>query len=150
MNKRQLKGKEISEVIHTMYGSEPHNILIYHETADKGVEYCINRTIADFVLNDVKIYALENNGHLIAYFGEQPVDGMNWLTGFMILPEMRKSMKAPVWKAIVNHFNGNFKTGIYSKNNRARSYLMKFGCKLIEKKDYTHGPSEIFEYKENV
>lgn len=146
MNKREVKNQEITQLIHQMYESDPEHVVTFHETGNEGLQFCINRTIADYILNGVKVYALEDNNNLIAYFGEQNINNDRWLTGFMILPEMRKTMKSQVWNDIVNHFNGTLKVGLYIKNNPARKYLMKSGCKLIETKIHTYGPCEIFEY----
>jgi hypothetical protein len=144
MNKKLLNNKEIAEMIRDLYESDQEHILNVHETSEKGLEYCINRTIADYVCNNIKIYSLNIDNKLIAYFGEEDLNGERWLTGFMIKPEMRSIYKKEVWNNILDHFKGQFKVGLYSKNIPGIKFLEKNGCRLIENSYNTYGEGKIF------
>ena len=144
MIKRELNSLEIAQMVKEFYNSDPEHILSVHETAERGLDFCINRTIADYLTNDIKIYGLDSNGKLVAYFGEERSNGERWLTGFMILPEYRKDFKSKVWNTILDHFKGSFKVGLYSKNVPAIKFLENNGCKFISNDINVYGEGKIF------
>lgn len=144
MKKRELNNLEIAQIVKEFYNSDADHILSVHETSEHGLEFCINRTIADYLTNNIKIYGLESNGKLIAYFGEELDCNGKWLTGFMVKPEYRKQFKSEVWNTILDHFNGSFKVGLYSKNTPAIKFLETNGCKFICNDINVYGEGKIF------
>jgi len=151
MNKRLLNNDELMGMIRKCYESDKEHMLKYHITAELGLDYCVNRTLFDFVLSNINAYALEHDGKFVGYFGDEWCSPDRWLTGFFIMPEFRKNLKVDVWNMIVDHFNGPFKSGLYSKNEPAKKFLMKNGCKLLEEKSAPLGHACIFQFsKENI
>lgn len=128
MLKIKLYNTEILGMLRNCYESDVEHILSVHITGDKGLDYCIDRTLADLVLNDVIVYAIYNNTEFMGYFGDES----GYLTGFFLMPNKRKDFKKDFWNEIVKHFNGSFKAGIYNKNEPAKKFLTKNGCNLIK------------------
>lgn len=146
ITKTLLKNEEIPQMIRKCYESDVEHILKVHVTGDKGLEFCINQTIVDLILNNVKVYVIYDNNEFVAYFGEELVNNDKYLTGFFIAPEKRKTHKNAFWKEVVKHFNKNFKVNIYNKNEPARNFLVKNGCKLNNSNEI----GLFFEYKECI
>lgn len=130
-------------MIRHCYESDINHMLQYHITSDLGIEHCIHRTVSDLVLNDVQIFKVILDNKFIGYFGDK--QGLE-LSGFFIMPEFRKTHKKQFWNKVVNHFNGNFKCGVFDKNEPAKKFLIKNGCNLIN----TIGNGLIFEYMECI
>jgi hypothetical protein len=150
MEKRLLKNDELMSMIRKCYESDTEHMLKYHVTGDLGLDYCVNRTLFDFVLSNINAYALENNGEFIGYFGDEWCSPDRWLTGFFIMPEKRKELKKDVWNIIIEHFKGPFKSGLYDKNEPAKKFLIKNGCKLVKEVNAPLGFACVFEYNKEI
>jgi len=146
MEKRLLNKDELMGMLRKCYESDKEHMLKYHITGELGIDYCVNRTLFDFVLSNVNAFALEQNGKFVGYFGDEWCSPDRWLTGFFIMPEFRKTIKADVWKAITDHFDGSFKVGLYDKNYPAKKFLMKNNCKLVKEVNAPMGYACVFEY----
>lgn len=140
LNKKLLKNEEVLEVIRKCYESDNVFIKKYHELSNSSLEECINRTVSDLISNNISIYGLYLNNNFIGYFGDNK---KGWLTGFFIIPKMRKNKKE-VWNAINSHFNGNFKMGILTKNKPAKRFFIQNGCKFSHYELSFDGLGEIF------
>lgn len=153
MDKVLIKNKqELTDLITKCYESDPYFISNYHATHGYSLNSCVNTTINDLTNDcDVDVYALYNNNSLIGYFGEEK-DGLDkWMTGFFILKDKRSLFKKEVWDSIVNHFDNNFLTCIYFKNESAKKFLTKNGCTLMTNIPSINGLSSVFAYsKENI
>ena len=134
-------------MIRKCYESSPILINNYHVLAGSPVNKCIYRTVLDFKKWNVKVHTLEHDGKFVGYFGEELVGTENWLTGFFIMPEFRKSLGKDFWNMVTEHFNGSFKAGLYSHNIPAIKFLMKNGCEMTKIIDNN---VLVFEHKENI
>lgn len=141
--------KELLKLIRQFYESDFDHIMEVHETSRNGMEFCINRTVADYVLNDVAIYKIIAKDKLIGYFGDYDLNNEKWLTGFFIFPDKRKEYKNQVWEMISNHFNGQFKVGSYLKNKAFSRFLEKNDCKFLEEIMLPDGPANVYIYGES-
>lgn len=147
MLKREIRNNEIPEMLHTCYESDPDFIAKYHVYSGLSLEECIYKSIADLILNDIKVYVLEDNNQLIGYFGEDTIDNKPCLTGFFIVKEHRKLHKNAFWDSVIDHFNKDFKVAVHNKNKPAKYFLRASGCKFIENVTTLNGEGAIFEYK---
>jgi hypothetical protein len=150
MIKRQLKNNEILKMIRICYESDLDFIAKYHVYSPADLDECIYKSVADLILNDIKIFILENNNELIGYFGEDVIDNKKCLTGFFIVKDKRKDYKKEFWSIIINHFDNNFKVAVHNINKPAKYFLRVNGCKFIENIEAPNGVGAIFEYKGNI
>lgn len=150
MQKTLLKNDEIPAVIRKCYESDKDHMLKYLFDAEMGLDYSINRTANDFIKNNINIYTIYNNKDFIGYFGEEALNGDNYLSGFFIMPEKRKEFKSSFWKAIKAHFLGNFKVFMSDLNQPAKKFLLKNNCILINQfNSDDYGIMNLLEYKEH-
>lgn len=147
MIKSRLNDKDLFQMIRKCYESDKDHILKVHVVGNLGLDACIDRTVFDLVNHSVDIYTLEDKEEFIGYFGEG-ID--KTLTGFFISPEKRKLCKKEFWNVVTNHFNKDFKIGIYAKNIPAINFLMNNGCKMIDLIHSPDGEGMIFEYRESI
>lgn len=148
MHKTLLSKNEIFDVIVNCYQSDRDLISKFHVVSGSGLSSCVDRTVSDFINNDINIYSISDNNQFIGYFGES--EG-KFLNGFFIMPERRKSHKNKVWKMIQSHFNNDFKAAIYSKNSRAVKFLTNNGGILEDIMITNDGIGQVFNFvKENT
>lgn len=143
MNKILIYQSEIFDLIVNCYQTDNAFIKNYHELSSSTLSACVDRTVSDFINNNVSVYKLTDKEELIGYFGEHD----NWLTGFFIIPKKRKEYKAKVWNQIVNHFKTNFNVGILIKNKPARQFLLTNGCISQRIQNSNDGIGEIMIYE---
>lgn len=143
MHKVLIPQSEIFDLIVNCYQTDNAFIKNYHELSNSTLSMCVDRTVSDFINNNVNVYKLTDKEELIGYFGEYN----NWLTGFFILPIKRKEYKIKVWNQIINHFKTNFNIGILIKNKPARQFLMANGCVSLGLQNSNDGIGEIMIYK---
>lgn len=144
MTKKLLQDKEIADIIRYCYESDNKFIENYHELAGYSLNDCTNRTVNDFKNYKIEVYSIYLNNNFIGYFGDNK---QGWLTGFFIMPKMRK-YKKEVWNLIDSHFNGNFKIGILTHNKPAKKFFIENGCKFSHVEFSLDGLGEIY-IKEN-
>lgn len=143
MNKQLVSQSEIFDLIVNCYQTDNAFIKKYHELSGSTLSACVDRTVSDFINNNVNVYKLTDKEDLIGYFGEHN----NWLTGFFILPNKRKQYKTKVWNQVINHFDKDFNVGILLKNKPARKFLLNNGCITQEIQISNDGIGEIMIYK---
>lgn len=150
MKKEKLDNTELKSMLTRCYSSDKELIEKFHVLSGSSIEDCVNRTCQDFFSCKVDIFVvLSDSGDFIGYFGEEFLDNEKWLSGFFIMPEHRKTSK-DVWKLIKEHFNCDFKVGLFTKNKRAKRFIMKNGGQLEQIILTKDGLGEIFICKNEV
>lgn len=138
---------DIESVIRECYSSDKDVVNKFHVVAGQGLDNCVKRTVNDLIMNDVNVYKLLNqDGTLLGYFGEK----YGWLVGFFLMPQFRQDHKNVFWNTIKSHLGDKFKIGIFSKNSRAKSFLIKNGCVVDYSLPTEDGLGEILSYKEVI
>jgi predicted acetyltransferase len=131
MNKVLLTNNDLVGMIRHCYESDVEHMMKYLLCSDQGLEFCIYKSVADFIANNITIYSLFDNNNFVGYFGEEPAKSDKFLTGFFIMPEYRKTLKKEFFHEIVKHFNGKFKAALPISNKPAQNFLLKNGCEIM-------------------
>ncbi len=123
---------DIRGVIETCYGSGDSELIdLFHVIAPASVKDCAEKTIKDLVEANVEMYTIRtDNGDnaLIAYFGKEVLQGINFLTGFFIMPEHRNDEgRKAFWVAVRSVMDAEFFSMVHPKNIRAVKFLLKEG-----------------------
>ena len=151
MRKQLLSKNEIFDVIVNCYQSDNDLVNKYHVIAGSGLSSCVDRTVYDFVNNDISIYKVVDNKDFIGYFGEEIIEDELFLTGFFIMPQFRTSKtKDSFWNMVINHFNSDFKIGLYNNNTRAINFLEKQGCILDSEVKTQDGVGHIYKFMKEI
>lgn len=133
----QSKWKEMLE---RCFSSDPELIQRWHIESGTNVETCVNRTLTDLLSSpNLKIYSIEADNEFAGYFGKETLEEYRFMTGFFIMPRFRNRVFiGKFWKIARTIFKGHsFIIGIYTKNERARKFLLKEGELIYQDENIT-------------
>jgi hypothetical protein len=117
-----------SSLILECFKTDPELIEKWHIEAPASVENCAKRTTEDLKKANVSVYELiDTKNNTIGYFGKEILNNNEYLSGFFIKPEYRNKETIKEFWNCVNLImdNNQFFCGIYKKNTKAYSFLMK-------------------------
>jgi hypothetical protein len=91
------------------------------------LEDCVERTYNDLLNTEkLRFYKLVLNEITVGYFCVEILKGVKFLTGFALKPNYRtQELKRKFWEIVNEKMNGDYYCGIYSKNKRAKGFLIK-------------------------
>ena len=102
MEKILIKPEDYEALVRECYESDKDHISKIHFYSDLGFEACIKNTARDAWIYNVQWYKVLEDNKTVGYFGHEVFNEQDWLTGFFIKPEFRKS-KQDFWKVITDH-----------------------------------------------
>lgn len=132
------KSTDIEGIIKKCYPTDQELIEKYHVLAPTTIEDAEKHTIAalkrSIDAGILTVYELSKNGYFVGYFGKEVVAGMDYLTGFFLLPEYRDSENVVrFWRIVKAKFDKTIFTYLYEKNTRAIKFIQKKGFKLNDR-----------------
>jgi hypothetical protein len=139
--------EEVKAIIQDCFSGDDDLINKYHIKAGSPLYDCVDDTfnvLRYYTNNDFEFYKV-TEGETIGFIGIEP--GLNYLTTFCLKMEHRtEKNKFELW-CFIRDLLKNFNCALYKKNQRAITYLIKCGCKVIERKNYNNEPIVILNYK---
>lgn len=133
MTVKEVNICEYKTLLTELYKEDDDLLNKYHISSGKGLEYCVDKTVRDFLsFSSYKLYKILVDNQVVAFFGKEYVDGIWFMTGFFIKINYRtKNFVYLFWKNVKKTFSQkHIYCNIYKKNTRAQKFLEKNG-KLV-------------------
>lgn len=127
--------QRIFAILYECFKSDYELVQKWHIIAPDSIKNCAQRTFDDLMrCENLKFYSVYYGQVLIGYFGIEVYGGSSFLTGFMVQKEQRtKDNLVAFWDIIITAFKGGmFFSGVWSKNERAKQYLLNRGGQVVE------------------
>lgn len=126
------------------YAADPELVSRWHTVAGQGLEACIEREFSDLKEANVRLFKVTQGEQLVGYFGKELFDGLEFLTGFFLMPSFRPQ-KLEFWNLIRSEFKDNFFCGIYEKNLPAMRFIKTRGATLYKRATLSGGSAILFQ-----
>ena len=141
--------QEWKKILIACFKTDKELITKHHIESGKGLYRCVNKTFEDLSnCENLLFYSIKYEGKLCGYFGIENYEDTFFLTGFFIMPKYRnKDFVNIFWEEINKKTDGEFITGIYKKNDKAKMFLEKTLEFVEEMTDVNNNELLIFKSK---
>lgn len=120
----QIELIEYSKYIEELYKTDSYFISIYH-IEEPSLDNCVKDAI-DTASKVNNLYCIKCYNKLVAIFGRELFEDLEFMTGFFISPEFRKH-KQEIFTIMDSVFKNKYYVNIESKNKRAVTFFYNNG-----------------------